>query len=257
MAITVGVQQVPSDQSNVVQAVISLNTNEIIPAPISTLVSPEILPQILSYLGVSLEDHDLSNIVFTRVDTPFYSEYAYQFTVRFVEKDTIDQQVQLFQGPAGPQGAQGPPGNPGGPVGPQGPQGPTGTIGPTGIQGVTGPIGLTGYTGPQGATGPIGPGGYNDTGAPKTSDYNAVIEDLIRCDPSGGGFNITLPSAVGYKNRGIIVKNVTSSINAITFLTTAGQTIDNLASGADNISTAYDHVIFISDDANWMRFPKA
>jgi hypothetical protein len=162
MATTVGVQRVVSDQSNVVQAVVILNTNEIIPSPLALLMEPEIISQITSYLGINLDDYDIGNVAFSQVDTPFYSEFAYNFTVRFVEKDTIDQQAQLFQGPAGPQGAQGPPGNPGGPVGPQGPQGPTGARGATGIQGLTGatgPQGVTGYTGPVGPTGPLGPQG--------------------------------------------------------------------------------------------------
>jgi len=50
---------------------------------------------------------------------------------------------------------------------------------------------------------------------------------------------------------------VGTSANAVTFTTTAAQTIDALASGADSLAAAWDHVTFISDDANWMRFPKA
>lgn len=159
MATTVGVQRVVSDQSNVVQAVVLLNTNEIVPAPLTLLMHPDILSQVTTALGISLNDYDIASTTFSQVTTPFYSEFAYSFTVRFIEKGTIDQQAQLFQGPAGPQGPQGAPGNPGGPVGPmgpQGPQGPTGSIGPLGPTGPTGPIGPTGPTGPLGPTGPFG-----------------------------------------------------------------------------------------------------
>jgi len=135
MATTVGVQQVASDQSNVIQAVVVLNTDEIVPAPLDLLMEPGIISQVTTTLGISLNDYDIANVTFTKVDSPFYSEFAYNFAIRFVEKDTIDQEAELFQGPAGPAGAQGPAGNPGGPVGPQGPLGPTGTIGPIGPAG--------------------------------------------------------------------------------------------------------------------------
>lgn len=165
MATTVGVQRVASDQSNVIQAVVVLNTDEIIPAPLSLLMEPEIITQVTAYLGISLDNYDIGNVTFANVESPFYSEFAYNFTIRFVGKGTVDTQAQLFQGPAGPAGAQGPPGNPGGPAGPQGvtgATGPTGALGPTGPRGLTGatgptgPIGTTGPTGPAGPTGPIG-----------------------------------------------------------------------------------------------------
>ena len=100
-------------------------------------------------------------------------------------------------------------------------------------------------------------GGYNDTEDTKIAAYDAVIDDLIRVDPTAGGFAITLPTAIGVKNRGITVKNVGTSANAVTFTTTAAQTIDALGSGADSIAVAWGHVTFISDNSNWMRFPKA
>jgi hypothetical protein len=101
------------------------------------------------------------------------------------------------------------------------------------------------------------PLGYVNTGSPKTGNYNAGIGDLVKVDPSGGGFAITLPTASGYDNQGITIKNVTNSTNAVTFNTTSGQTIDGMASGVDQIDTAYETVTFISDGTNWMRFPPA
>lgn len=101
------------------------------------------------------------------------------------------------------------------------------------------------------------PLGYVDTGAAKTGAYSADIGELVKVDPSGGGFAVTLPTAVGYANQGITIKNVTNSTNAVTFNTTGGQTMDGAASGADQIDTAYETVTFISDGSNWMRFPAA
>ncbi|GAF92845.1 unnamed protein product, partial [marine sediment metagenome] len=97
--------------------------------------------------------------------------------------------------------------------------------------------------------------GYTDTGAAKVGAYNAVIDDMIEVNPTGGGFAITLPTAVGFKNRGITIKNVTASVNAVTFTTTGGQTIDALASGADSIAAAYGAITVISNGVGWNRFP--
>jgi len=96
---------------------------------------------------------------------------------------------------------------------------------------------------------------YTLTGV-KVGAYNAVIQDLVRCNPTGGAFAVTLPTAVGQDGKGITIKNVTSSVNAITVNTTGGQTMDALASGADSIATAYGTITYVSDGANWMRFPE-
>lgn len=89
----------------------------------------------------------------------------------------------------------------------------------------------------------------------KTADYTAVIGELVRCDPSGGGFEVTLPTAVGNDGMGITIKNVTDSTNAIALNTTSGQTIDGAASGVVTIAEARGTLTVISDDANWMLFP--
>ena len=149
MAITVGVQRIVSNQQNVIQATVVINSDEILPSPLSYLSKQEILLKIATDLGISLDEYDISNITFTSVTTPFYSEFAYNFTIRFVQKGTEDQQTLFFQGPAGPTG----------PTGPIGSTGPTGPIGPIGPVGATGPIGSTGPTGPIGPTGALGPQG--------------------------------------------------------------------------------------------------
>jgi hypothetical protein len=84
----------------------------------------------------------------------------------------------------------------------------------------------------------------------KTGAYNAAAGELVRCDPSGGIFTVTLPTAVGISGRMISVKNVTSSVTAITIATTGGQTIDGAATVT--INTGFDSLFFASDGANWL-----
>lgn len=109
-------------------------------------------------------------------------------------------------GATGPQGAQGATGATG-PQGTQGPAGTQGAQGATGAQGTQGPQGSTGAQGAQGATGAQGPAGPQGTQGPqgattqlalttvKTSAYNAVANDLVAANISGGSFTVTLPTA--------------------------------------------------------------
>lgn len=86
--------------------------------------------------------------------------------------------------------------------------------------------------------------------AVQTSAHNAAVGSLVRCDPSGGTFAVTLPTAVGNTGRRILVKNTTSSTTAITIDTTGGQTIDGAASVT--ITTGFGMRLLVSDGANWM-----
>jgi hypothetical protein len=96
---------------------------------------------------------------------------------------------------------------------------------------------------------------YTDTGAVKVANYPAVIDDLIRVDPTAGAFTVTLPTAVGVKNRAITIKEVGGSAAGVNVNTTGGETIDGVAGPpADTLSTAYAAVTYISDGANWMKF---
>lgn len=63
--------------------------------------------------------------------------------------------------------------------------------------------------------------------AVKTANYNAVDGDLVRCNPTGGAFAVTLPAAASSKL--IIVKNQSDSANAITITAGAGDTVDGAA----------------------------
>lgn len=96
---------------------------------------------------------------------------------------------------------------------------------------------------------------YTDTGAMKIANYPAVIDDLIRVDPTAGSFTVTLPTAVGVKNRAITIKEVGGSATAVLVNTTGGQSIDGVVGPpADTLSTAYGAVTYISDGSNWMKF---
>lgn len=83
--------------------------------------------------------------------------------------------------------------------------------------------------------------------------YNAVMGDLVRCDPSGGGFTVTLPAiAAANKGMSIVVKNQSASTNAITVARTGGDTIDGAAASL-TMNTARKSVTFTSDGtSDWM-----
>lgn len=89
----------------------------------------------------------------------------------------------------------------------------------------------------------------------KVANYTPAIDELVRLDPSGGAFTITLPTAVGVGALGITLKNVTNSVVAVTINTTSGQTYDGAASGSMTMTTAFQIQTFISDGANWMKAP--
>lgn len=112
------------------------------------------------------------------------------------------------------------------------------------------PSGAPGPTGPAGPPGP--PGGAWTITAVKTANYNAVVSDLVRVDPSGGAFTITLPDAVtSGAGSSVIVKNVTSSPLPVLTAPTGADTIDGAASYS--FSTGLGSLTFVSDGiANWM-----
>lgn len=174
MTFTVGVEKLPSDASNVVAAYVLLNTDVIIPNPITAVNEPKIFAQIFSTLGLDPKSWFLSQITLAEVTQPYTALYAYSFGIRLVQVGTRDPLILQFMGPVGPAGPVGKKGNDGGP-GPRGPTGPNGATGPyggppgaTGSTGPTGPAGSQGQTGPRGfqgspgATGPVG--GQGPTG---------------------------------------------------------------------------------------------
>lgn len=85
----------------------------------------------------------------------------------------------------------------------------------------------------------------------KTALYTSQIGDLVRCDPSSGGFTVNLPSATGNANNSIVVKNISSSTNTITIDAFGSELIDG--SLTQTISIAYQSTMLISDGVGWIR----
>lgn len=89
----------------------------------------------------------------------------------------------------------------------------------------------------------------------KTANYSAGMGDCVRCDPSGGGFTVTLPAVTSADGgRQIKVKNTTSSTNTITIAATGSATLE-----VSSISAAHGVITFIYDgngtdgtDGVWM-----
>lgn len=84
----------------------------------------------------------------------------------------------------------------------------------------------------------------------KTATYFALIGDLIRCDPTSGGFTINLPTAIGNSNSSIIVKNIANSVNAIVIRGSGSETIDG--SLTQTITVAYQSLTLRSTGLDWI-----
>lgn len=97
---------------------------------------------------------------------------------------------------------------------------------------------------------PSGAGGLTVT-AIQTGAYAAAIGELVRCNPSAGGFTVTLPSAAGLASQKVGIKNVTSSQNRLTIQTTGGETLDGGVT-TNFWERGWVYVEYVSDGTNWM-----
>lgn len=86
----------------------------------------------------------------------------------------------------------------------------------------------------------------------KTANYAASISELVRVDPTAGGFTVTLPSAIGQSGFSVAIKNVGSSNNTLTVATSGGQTIDGVSNFTMN--NGRQAQTFVSNGAGWMVF---
>jgi hypothetical protein len=84
----------------------------------------------------------------------------------------------------------------------------------------------------------------------KTAAYSATIGELVLCNPTGGGFTVTLPTAEDRPGRYIAIKNASGSTNTITVDGADSETIDGAAN--KTITTAYGSMLLISDGENWL-----
>lgn len=89
--------------------------------------------------------------------------------------------------------------------------------------------------------------------ATKTSAYTAAICEVVICDPTGGGFTVTLPDLSAADVGGwVIVKNDSASTNVITIDGDASDTIDGSLN--TTISTGRGCVILIAKNTGeWIR----
>ncbi len=85
----------------------------------------------------------------------------------------------------------------------------------------------------------------------KTAATAAFVGQLVRCDPTGGVFTITLPG-VGPDNAGdeIVVKHVSGSANDITVAPTGSDDIDGSSSAT--VSARGSLVVVSDGESSWM-----
>jgi hypothetical protein len=89
-----------------------------------------------------------------------------------------------------------------------------------------------------------------------TTTYTVASTDqVVLLDATSASFNVTLPTAVGFK-RSYVLKAINVNSNLITLLTTSGQTIDGNNSGtvtlgAPSSTALYNMITLVSDGSNW------
>ncbi len=104
--------------------------------------------------------------------------------------------------------------------------------------------------------------GLHMAGAVYLSDYGpftanhtiAPYENMVRCNPSGGGFTVSLPSTVP-SGGGLwfcIIKNVNSSANTIT-ISPNGHNIDGASSNL-TITSGFGVVRIFTDGSNYFTW---
>lgn len=58
----------------------------------------------------------------------------------------------------------------------------------------------------------------------------SAASQIVRANPTGGGFSVTLPAAASFAGQTIFVKNVSDSLNVVTVLPSGADTVDGSAS---------------------------
>ncbi len=84
------------------------------------------------------------------------------------------------------------------------------------------------------------------TTSTQTSGYTTAFGEKVNCDPSGGGFTVTLPPISGGDGRQILIKNVTTSTNTITIDGDGSETIDG--STTKTITTSRGSLVLVCDE---------
>ncbi len=90
--------------------------------------------------------------------------------------------------------------------------------------------------------------------AVKTGSYNAARREMVRCNPTAGGFAVTLPSAVDLMvDDAIIVVNDSSSTNAIVVTAAGGELINGDATYS--LAVARGVVSLLPNGVGWFGTP--
>ncbi len=84
-----------------------------------------------------------------------------------------------------------------------------------------------------------------------TGTVTAAYDAVQLCNPSGGGFTVNLPTAVGMDGRVIIVQNNNASTNAITVDGNLAETINGALT--DTINTAYGKAGYLAQGGGWLK----
>lgn len=99
----------------------------------------------------------------------------------------------------------------------------------------------------------VGPPGRLNVSQLKTSAYTVDSTDqLVRLDPTAGGFVVTLPLASSTKAGFVLhLKNDSDSTNAIAITPAMGDTVDAISTATMNL--ARQSLVLVSDGIdNWM-----
>lgn len=96
-------------------------------------------------------------------------------------------------------------------------------------------------------------GGYQHTVVlAKTAAFTGIsqpVNAFYPCDATTAAFTATLPAALGFKGRTILVKKTDASANAVTVDGNASETIDGAATAS--LAARYDSALMLSDGSNW------
>lgn len=97
----------------------------------------------------------------------------------------------------------------------------------------------------------VTPASANLSVVSKTANYTLTAsDDAVLGDASGGGFTLTLPTAVGNSGKIFYIKRTDNTLaNQITIATTSSQTIDGLTTR--KLYTLNEEWQVVSDNANW------
>jgi hypothetical protein len=87
----------------------------------------------------------------------------------------------------------------------------------------------------------------------KTADYTAAINDLVQVDPSGGAFNVQLPTAVGQAGKGLAIASVAEDSTPVTVAPFGAETISGRATLI--METPLGTQGLISTGAAWIASP--